>query len=114
MKQQIRKRTLSLLLCSLFAISAMANGTIPFKIQGVQEGDKAVVTVSSEAYLTTMTITADGDYSFQNVPTGTHYVKAEAAGYNVQNAQKVIGDCFLSQGFLNFPVGCFSCAHSRL
>ena len=88
--KQIRKRSVSLLLSAIFAISVMANGTIPFSIQGIQAGDKAVVIVSSEAYLTTMTITADGDYSFQDVPTGTHYVKAEATGYNVQDAQKVI------------------------
>lgn len=78
------------MLCAVFAIGVMANGTIPFSIQGVQVGDKAIVSISSDAYLTTMTITADGDYSFQDVPAGTHYIKAEATGYNVQDAQKVI------------------------
>lgn len=90
MEQQIRKRSVSLLLFAIFALVAMAKGTIPFSIQGIQTGDKAIVTVSSEAYLTTMTIAADGDYSFQDVPTGTHYVKVEATGYNVQDAQQVI------------------------
>ena len=85
------RKVLLTMLCAVFiAMNAMADGTIPFNFQGLQANDKAKVTVSSEAYLETMTITQDGDYAFKNVPAGKHYIKVEASGYNVQDAQIVI------------------------
>lgn len=83
-------RNLSLTLIGLlYVLMVRANADVPFSIQGIKNGDKVTVTISSNSYLETMNVTADGDYSFSAVPTGRHYVKVEAAGYNVQDAKMV-------------------------
>lgn len=76
-------------ICLLTTMMAWAGVDVPFSISGIQNGDKVTVTISSNACLETMTVTADGDYSFERIPTGTHYVKVEAKGYNVQDSKIV-------------------------
>lgn len=73
----------------LYVLMVQANADVPFCIQGIKNGDKVTVTISSNSYLETMNVTADGNYSFSAVPTGRHYVKVEATGYNVQDAKMV-------------------------
>lgn len=83
-------RTLSLTLIGLlYVLIIQANADVPFSIQGIKSGDKVTVTISSNSYLETMSVTADGDYTFPNVQTGLHYIKVEATGYNVQDAKAV-------------------------
>ena len=83
-------RNLSLTLIGLlYVLMVRANADVPFSIQGIKNGDKVTVTISSSSYLETMNVTANGDYSFSAVPTGRHYVKVEASGYNVQDAKMV-------------------------
>ncbi len=69
------------------AILAMGNANVPFTLNGLQSGDVVSVTISSNAYLSTMSISTDGNYSFSNVPTGDHYIKVEATGYNVPDSK---------------------------
>ena len=84
------KKGFATLFCLMLASSLLAGTRVPFSIQGIQDGDKAVVSISSDACLMTMTVTADGSYAFEEVPAGDHFIKAEAAGYHVQEAQMVV------------------------
>lgn len=68
----------------------LAGGIVKFKLTGLEQGDKAVVSISSSEYLATMSLDADGEYSFSNVPAGSHAVKVDISGYNTVQAQKVI------------------------
>lgn len=77
---------LSLMVC----VSMHLIASVPFIVSGLQSGDKSVVSLSSYEFLTTMEITSDGEYSFEDVPAGTHSLKIEASGYNLPQAQTVI------------------------
>lgn len=63
--------------------------TVPIRVSGLEESAMATVSIASYSYLETMTISANGDYTFYDVPDGTHYVKIEANGYEVSPAQAV-------------------------
>ena len=71
-----------------FALHLFAS--VPFVVSGLQSNDKAVVSLSSYEFLTTMEITSNGEYRFEDIPTGTHSLKIEVAGYNLPQAQTVI------------------------
>ena len=73
----------------LLPLIASANADVPFSLSGLQNGDKVSVTISSSEYLNTMTITADGSYTFSDVPTGQHTIKVEAIGYNLPDSKSV-------------------------
>lgn len=77
---------LAVMIQSVFA----ANVTVKFS--GLQDGDKASLTIASDTYLASLPVTANGTYVFENVPQGKHRVKAEATGYNVIEALTVIVD----------------------
>lgn len=66
-----------------------ANADVPFTLSGLQNGDEVSVTISSNEYLNTMTITSDGSYTFSDVPTGQHAIKVEAIGYNLPDSKSV-------------------------
>lgn len=83
------KRLLFLFISLLVKMICIANADVPFTLSGLQDGDKVSVTISSSEYLKTMTITADGDYSFSDVPTGEHAIKVEATGYNLPQSKLV-------------------------
>lgn len=74
----------------LLPATIFAGGKVTFKLTGLEQGDKASVSISSNEYLTTMLLDADGEYSFTDVPAGTHAVKVEINGYNTVQAQTVI------------------------
>ena len=78
------------LLLFLFAYMQMsAEGKIDFEVQGLQENDNAVVSIGSDSYLVTLPIQKSGTYSFTEVPAGKYFVKIEASGYNLPQAQNV-------------------------
>ena len=83
------KRLSLLLLTLLLTMMCFANADVPFTLNGLQDGDKVSVTISSNEYLNTMTVTADGDYKFSDVPTGYHAIKVETAGYNLPDSKFV-------------------------
>ena len=83
------KRFLLLFISLAVKMICIANSNVPFTLSGLQDGDKVSVTISSNEYLNTMTITADGDYSFTDVPTGGHAIKVEAIGYNLPDSKTV-------------------------
>jgi len=77
----------------LFTINLSAQplgvSTVNFRLSGLQPGDKSVVSFGSDSYLDTKTISTNGDYVFDNIPAGKYFIKVEAAGYNLPNAQTV-------------------------
>ena len=52
----------ALILC--FSLHLIAS--VPFVVSGLQTGDKAVVSISSNEYLSTLEITSNGEYYFEN------------------------------------------------
>lgn len=76
------------LLVSIQIVGAV--GKVSFTVVGLQSGDKSFVSLGGDTYLATQTITADGDYSFADVPAGTHSIKIEVAGYNLPQAQMLM------------------------
>ena len=83
------KKTTITLFALIVAIMAMADADVPFSLNGLETDDHVTVTISSESYLKTMDISANGDYTFKDVPTGTHAIKVEAIGYNLPDSKKV-------------------------
>lgn len=83
------KKILFALVGLLVSAMSWANADVPFSIQGIKSGDKVTVTLSSNSCLETIVVAADGEYSFSAIPTGVHYMKVEAIGYQVQDAMMV-------------------------
>jgi hypothetical protein len=71
-------------------LSAQSVGTLNYTVQGLQSGDRSVVSFGAEGYLKTQAITEDGSYDFTNIPAGEYFIKIEANGYNLPPAQTVI------------------------
>lgn len=74
---------------ALFAPFGLAAATVHFKVTGLEDSDTAIASIASYSYLETMTVSANGDYTFTDVPPGTHYLKIEAAGYISNPSQTV-------------------------
>lgn len=81
--------TLSLILGMLAALTASASD-VKVRFTGLQDGDKAVLAISSGTYLDNIAVESNGDYTFSGVPEGRHMVKAEAIGYEAIEALPVI------------------------
>lgn len=73
------------LICSINCLPA----NVSFKFSGLGNGDKAVVTIGSSAYLESIDIFENGTFEFNDVPVGRHYLKVDASGYNLPDAQIV-------------------------
>ncbi|MDH6344293.1 hypothetical protein M2480_003196 [Parabacteroides sp. PFB2-12] len=86
----MRKKKVLLWACLCFVTQTLFAATVNFNLTGLQSGDQSVVSFGSDSYLDTKTITVDGSYSFTNVPAGTYFIKIEANGYNLPNAQTVV------------------------
>lgn len=84
------KRTLFLAFLLAVMIQSVFAADVTVKFSGLQDGDKATLTIASDTYLASLPVTSDGTYVFENVPQGKHSVKAEATGYNVIEALTVI------------------------
>ncbi len=83
------------LITSFLVIVAALNSfgaKVQVKVSGLESPDAAIVTIASYTYLETLTVNTDGEYSFPNVPDGTHYVKIEAGGYASSQSQTVVVD----------------------
>jgi len=85
-KKIIVALTLLLLSVNLFSQNT---GTLNYSVAGLEQGDKSIVSFGSDAHLETRTITADGDYTFTNIPEGKYFIKIEAIGYNIPQALNV-------------------------
>lgn len=81
--------TLFLLMC-VISLSTLQAADVSFKVDGLLQGDKAIVSLSSDVFLKTQEVAANGSYSFTEVPAGKHYLKIEIAGYNLPNSQMVV------------------------
>lgn len=77
------------LLC-VVSVSTTTAATVSYKVTGIVAGDTATVSIGSDQYLATVQITANGTYSFSNVPVGNMFLKIEASGYNLPNAISVV------------------------
>ena len=84
------KRILSLLSLWLVSLGMAWAAKVDFKVTGVQSGDVATVSIGSDVYLATKEVSADGSYSFDEVPTGKMFLKIEASGYNLPKALTII------------------------
>lgn len=69
---------------------AKAAGEVSFSVSGLQTSDKSIVSLGSDSYLVTQTLTTDGNYSFAQIPAGTYFIKIEASGYHLPKAQVVV------------------------
>lgn len=70
--------------------SGFSQGTVNYNVSGLQSGDQSVVSFGSDCYLNTKTVSANGSYIFGSIPAGKYFIKIEASGYNLPNAQTVI------------------------
>lgn len=86
---KLLQRTSTLLCLACLAFNCIA-GNVRVKFTGIEQGDQAILTIASEAYLANLTVTANGDYEFADVPAGRHSIKAEASGYIAIEALPVI------------------------
>lgn len=85
------KNTIVVLLALLLSIRlAVAAGEVSFSVSGLKTSDKSIVSLGSDSYLDTQTLAADGSYSFAQVPAGKYFIKIEASGYHLPQAQVVI------------------------
>lgn len=93
-KKVMNLRSVLIFLVALLfpAVSIYADGKVSVILTGLEDGDCVSVTISSSEYLASLKVTESGKLEFQNVPEGTHFVKAEANGYETGVAQKVIVD----------------------
>lgn len=87
---RLMKRLLSLLTLWLVCLAIAQAAKVEYKVTGVQSGDKAVVSIGSDAYLATTEVSADGSYSFDNVPAGKMFLKIEASGYHLPQALTIV------------------------
>jgi len=86
------KRIAFFILCLSVIVQSALSADVTVKFSGLADGDKANLTIASDSYLATLPVTSNGTYVFKDVPEGLHSVKAEAIGYNVIEALKVIVD----------------------
>lgn len=91
---QLTNNIMKKIATSLFSITMMAQialaANVIVSFSGLQEGDKAALSIASDTYLASLPVSSNGTYVFENVPQGRHSVKAEATGYNIIEALTVI------------------------
>ncbi len=80
---------IAFLVNTLLAMAQTANVIVKVVVQGIDTGDKAIVSISSESFLKTEVVESDGTIEFTDVPTGLHSVKIEALGYNIPDTKFV-------------------------
>ena len=74
----------------LVAFVKALGANITVYVSGLEAPDAATLSIASYSYLETLNVTSNGEYSFTDVPDGTHYVKIEAAGYETSPSKVVI------------------------
>ncbi len=74
----------------MLTVSINLHGSIvKTELSGLQNGDAAVLTISSENYISSIAASENGSYEFADVPIGLHSVKVEVTGYNLPKTQLV-------------------------
>lgn len=58
-------------------------------IDGINIGDKAIVTIVNDKYIDTVESDENGFYKFTNIPNGEYLVKIDVNGYNVEKSKKI-------------------------
>ena len=86
----MKKILLLLFACLDIVVAYSATATVGFKVTGIASGDTATVSIGSDQYLDTRQVASDGTYDFQNVPSGKHFLKIEASGYNLPKALEIV------------------------
>ena len=77
------------LLCLLLAGLSGNAAVVRINLSGLEQGDSAVVSISSETFIASQKIKSNGIVRFDDVIPGLHSVKAETAGYNLPATQLV-------------------------
>lgn len=81
------------LIISLLVIVTTLNSfgaRVQVNVSGLEPSDSATISIASYLYLETKTVTSNGEFSFTDIPDGTHSVKIEAAGYSSSPAKSVL------------------------
>lgn len=80
------------ILCLIFLVLSGLNAkgaTVKTELSGLEPGDSAVITISSETILVSKQVKSNGSVDFPDVIPGLHSVKVEANGYNLPKALQV-------------------------
>ena len=80
------------ILCLIFLVLSglNANGaTVRTELSGLESGDSAVISISSEKILVSKQVKSNGSVDFTDVIPGLHSVKVEASGYNLPKTLQV-------------------------
>lgn len=86
--KHFQKKILSILVMTMTILS-MNGAVVTIKLSGLEEGDNAVISISSETFVTSKTVSSNGTHEFSDVPVGMHSVKVETSGYNLPNTKLV-------------------------
>lgn len=81
---------ITLMLISIVSAIDVKAADVSYKVTGIVSGDTATVSIGSDKYLATSQVTADGTYTFTNVPAGKMFLKIEATGYNLPDAKIIV------------------------
>ncbi|MBD5356231.1 MAG: hypothetical protein HDR88_04390 [Bacteroides sp.] len=88
MKRMHAKKMLCLMSLLLTALSMKA-AVVKTELSGLEQGDSAVISISSETFLASQKVKANGSLEFADVIPGVHSVKVETTGYNLPQTQLV-------------------------
>ena len=77
------------MLCILFTGLTLNGAIVRTNLSGLQMGDSATISISSEKFMATQVLKANGSHQFPDVPEGLHAVKVEVSGYNLPDSKLV-------------------------
>lgn len=86
--KRINVKILNLILGMMTGLSAEA-AVVRTELGGLETGDSAVVSISSQTFFSSRQVKANGLVDFPDVIPGLHSVKVEASGYNLPKTQLV-------------------------
>lgn len=72
--------------------ATVALARVDCSLSGLEDGDKATVSISSNEYLDVKELTSNCSFSFDNVPPGVHSIGITADGYTCSNSLTVTVD----------------------
>ena len=82
-------------------------------VDGIEKGDKAIITIGNDSYLKTIETDERGIYQLNDVPNGEYFVKIDLSGYKLQQTKNVTvynntgttkGNTYSNVGQANFEV----------
>ncbi|MDE6478795.1 MAG: Ig-like domain-containing protein [Muribaculaceae bacterium] len=86
--KRMHVKILSLIFLALSGLNAKG-ATVKTELSGLEPGDSAVITISSETILVSKQVKSNGSVDFADVIPGLHSVKVEASGYNLPKTLQV-------------------------